>query len=181
MPFTFQRAKLSEIIIITPKIYADERGFFLESYKASEFAENIGVSFVQDNHSYSTKGVLRGLHYQLPPREQGKLVRCVYGEIYDVAVDIRRTSPTFGKWMGIALSADNCTMCYIPPGFAHGFYTKSEEAHVMYKMTEEYAPYYERGILWNDNSIGIQWPSDKVILSDKDQQNSLLNNAELFG
>jgi len=142
----------------------------MEAFKSSDF-KSLGLPevFLQDNHSHSIKGVLRGLHYQLPPYAQGKLVRCIVGEIYDVAVDIRRNSPTFLKWVGYKLTAENRYMLYIPPGFAHGFYTISEKAEVYYKTTTEYAAGKEQGIIWNDPQIGIEWPSQAVILSEKDK------------
>jgi len=169
MSFTFTRLTLPDIILIEPQAFLDERGFFMESYKHSEFsAFGIKERFVQDNHSRSTKGVLRGLHYQKSPKAQGKLVRVVVGEIFDVAVDIRLGSPTYGKWVGEVLSADNKRMLYIPPGFAHGFCVLSEGAEVLYKTTEEYSPEHDAGIIWNDPEIGIQWPIEHPILSEKD-------------
>ncbi len=181
MPFTFQKTAIPDVILITPKIFGDDRGFFLESYKASEFRENgIPDGFVQDNHSRSARGVLRGLHYQLPPHAQGKLVRCIAGSIFDVAVDIRKNSSDFGKWTGHTLDAEKHEMLYIPPGFAHGFLTLSETAEVHYKVTAEYAPESDRGIIWNDSQIHIKWPHIDVILSDKDKQHPGLGEAEVF-
>jgi len=169
MPFNFKRLEISGLIIIEPRVFHDTRGFFMESYKYSEFASyGISESFVQDNHSYSRKGVLRGLHYQNPPRAQGKLVRVIAGEIFDVAVDIRRGSPTYGRWVGVILSSDNKKMFYIPPGFAHGFCVLSESAEVLYKSTDEYAPEYETGIVWNDPEVGVDWPVKNPIISSKD-------------
>ncbi len=180
MPFTFTRSKIKDVIIITPKVFGDTRGFFMESYKASEFRENgIDANFVQDNHSHSVKGVLRGLHYQLPPHAQGKLVRCTLGKVYDAAVDIRQGSPTFGEYCGYLLDAENHDMIYIPPGFAHGFYTLSETAEVQYKVTAEYAAESDRGILWNDPRIGIEWPAGEKILSAKDEGHPALKDGEL--
>jgi len=181
VPFTFEKLAIPEVILIRPRVFPDERGFFLETYKQSDFAANgIAVPFVQDNHSCSEKGVLRGLHYQVPPFAQGKLVRCVAGEVLDVAVDIRKGSPTFGKWVAEILSQENSSMLYVPPGFAHGYYAFSETVHVLYKVTAEYAPDCERGIIWNDPEIGVQWPSDQVRLSGQDQDNPSLADAELF-
>ncbi|MGC9019580.1 MAG: dTDP-4-dehydrorhamnose 3,5-epimerase, partial [Candidatus Bipolaricaulaceae bacterium] len=152
-----------------PAVFSDERGFFMETYKYSEFAAfGIRERFVQDNHSRSAKGVLRGLHYQNPPKAQGKLVRVIVGEIFDVAVDIRKGSPTYGKWVGVRLSAENKRILYIPPGFAHGFCVLSDMAEVVYKVTEEYSPVHEAGIIWNDPEIGIEWPVERPIISPKD-------------
>ncbi|MBD3225715.1 MAG: dTDP-4-dehydrorhamnose 3,5-epimerase [Caldithrix sp.] len=181
MPFTFQRTALKDLIRIIPKVFGDNRGFFLEYYKHSEFLQNgIEVNFLQDNHSKSVNGVLRGLHYQKEPFAQGKLVRCTQGEIFDVAVDIRQSSNTFKGWFGCILSADNKEMLYIPPGFAHGFLTLSAEAEVMYKTSTEYAPEYDCGIIWNDPDIGIKWPQSDIKLSDKDQNHPRLREAYLF-
>jgi dTDP-4-dehydrorhamnose 3,5-epimerase len=167
--FSFQKLELEGLYLITPKVFADERGFFMESYKKSEFYENgITQEFCQDNHSRSKKGVLRGLHYQEGEYAQGKLVRCVRGEIFDVAVDIRRDSATYGQWYGVSLSEDNHQMLYIPVGFAHGFYTVSEEAEVLYKTTFEYVAEADRGIVWNDPFINVAWPCVEPILSEKD-------------
>jgi dTDP-4-dehydrorhamnose 3,5-epimerase len=169
MPFKSKHLAIPDVILIEPKIFPDERGFFMESYKYSEFAAfGIEKHFVQDNHSRSTRGVLRGLHYQKAPKAQGKLVRVVVGEIFDVGVDIRKDSPTYGKWVGEVLSAENKRMLYIPAGFAHGFCVLSKEAEVLYKTTEEYAPEYDAGIIWNDPDIGINWPIERPILSKKD-------------
>jgi len=193
MPFKFKRLAIPDVILIEPRILPDERGFFMESYKYSEFAAfGIKEHFVQDNHSRSGKGVLRGLHYQNPPKAQGKLVRVVIGEVFDVAVDIRsargikregnipraKGSPTYGKWVGVKLSAENKRMLYIPPGFAHGFCVLSEEAEVLYKVTEEYAPDHEVGIIWNDPELAIEWPIKDPILSVKDAALPTLNDAE---
>ena len=184
MPFTFEKLEIPEVILVKPKVFSDERGFFLESYKKSDFWENgIKEEFMQDNHSKSVKGVLRGLHYQLPPKAQGKLVRCIRGKIFDVAVDIRKNSPTFKKWVAVELSEENKYMLYIPPGFAHGFLTLSEEAEVLYKTTNEYAPELDRGIIWNDPEININWPIEIVkepILSNKDKNLPFLKDAEIF-
>jgi len=169
VPFNFTRLAIPDVILIEPTVFPDERGFFMETYKYSDFAAfGIKEQFVQDNHSRSTKGVLRGLHYQRPPKAQGKLVRVVVGEIFDVGVDIRQDSPTYGKWVGEILSAENKRMLHIPPGFGHGFCVLSEVAEVLYKTTKEYAPEYDAGIIWNDPDIGIRWPIRRAILSKKD-------------
>jgi len=153
--------KITDVKIIEPTVFEDERGFFFESFNHKKFEEAIGceVSFVQDNHSKSSKGVLRGLHYQLPPYAQGKLVRVVQGEVFDVAVDIRKSSPTFGQWVGEILSADNKKQLWIPEGFAHGFLTLSETAEFLYKTTGYYAKEHERAIRWNDGALNIRWPA----------------------
>ena len=163
-----------------PKAFADERGFFLESYKESEFKTNgIDVEFKQDNHSKSAKNVLRGLHYQLEPHGQGKLVRVVTGKIFDVAVDIREGSPTFGKWVSAELSGDNRQMLWIPSGFAHGFLTLEDNTNVLYKATNEYNKESEGGIIWNDPDIAIKWPVNEPVLSEKDLKNTHLKEAKL--
>lgn len=168
MPFEFIKLEIPEIVLIKPKVFEDERGFFLEFFKYSEFAKaGIDYNFVQDNHSKSKRGVLRGLHYQLKPRAQGKLIRCIKGRIWDVAVDIRKGSPTFGKWVAAILSEENKYMLWIPAGFAHGF-VALEDSEIIYKCTEEYAPELERGIIWNDPEIGIKWPLSQPIVSKKD-------------
>ncbi|RLM28718.1 dTDP-4-dehydrorhamnose 3,5-epimerase [Brenneria salicis] len=175
--------KIPDVKIIEPAVFGDERGFFFESFNQNKFEEAIGysVNFVQDNHSKSSKGVLRGLHYQLAPHAQDKLVRCVTGEVFDVAVDIRKSSPTFGQWVGVHLSAENKRQFWIPAGFAHGFITLSETAEFLYKTTNYYAPASDRGILWNDESIGIEWPiSIEPILSDKDKNAKKLLEADVF-
>lgn len=174
---------IADVFLFTPKLFGDERGFFFESFNANIFSEVAGVrpDFVQDNHSRSVKGVLRGLHYQLPPHAQGKLVRVVQGEVFDVAVDIRRSSPTFGKWVGAVLSAENKNQLWIPPGFAHGFVTLSETAEFLYKTTEFYSPGSERCIAWDDSAIAIEWPIDFTpSLSSKDLHGVTLADAELF-
>jgi dTDP-4-dehydrorhamnose 3,5-epimerase len=169
VPFNFKRLAIADVILIEPRVFGDERGFFMETYKYSDFASfGITEHFVQDNHSRSTKDVLRGLHYQKPPKAQGKLVRVVVGEIFDVGVDIRQGSPTYGKWVGERLSADNKEMLYIPPGFAHGFCVLSDIAEVTYKVTEEFSPEHDAGIIWNDPDIGIDWPVENPIISPKD-------------
>jgi len=164
---------IPDVLIIEPKVFGDERGFFFESFNQKAFNEATGldVTFVQDNHSRSAKGVLRGLHYQVPPHAQGKLVRVVRGAVFDVAVDIRKDSPTFGQWVGTELSADNHRQFWVPAGFAHGFLVLSESADFLYKTTDYYAPHYERCIAWNDPDVGIGWPDAGVTpsLSPKDQ------------
>lgn len=178
----FVETKLCGVILIKPQVFWDERGFFLETYKKSAFTKHgITVDFDQDNHSKSTYGVLRGLHYQLNPSAQGKLVRCIRGAVFDVAVDIRRNSPTFGQWVGYELSEDNKHILYIPVGFAHGFLTLSESAELAYKSTHEYVAKDDRGILYNDPAINIAWPKidTPYILSDKDQRQPLLALAEI--
>ena len=172
---------IPDVKIIEPKVFEDERGFFFESFNQQRFEEAIGysVTFVQDNHSKSSKGVLRGLHYQLPPKAQGKLVRVVQGEVFDVAVDIRKSSKTFGQWVGEILSSKNKKQLWIPAGFAHGFVTISNTAEFLYKTTDYYAPECERSIRWNDTSIGIKWPAGLTpLLSPKDAEGrSHLNDA----
>jgi dTDP-4-dehydrorhamnose 3,5-epimerase len=179
----FSPTEIPDIILIEPKIFGDTRGFFLESYHAERFAEaGISDTFVQDNHSGSRKGTLRGLHYQIK-QPQGKLVRVIVGEIYDVALDIRRSSPTFGRWIGTYLSAENRHQIWIPVGFAHGFYVTSEWAEIVYKTTDFYAPEWERTILWNDPALGIQWPisnQESPTLSPKDARGLPLQQADLF-
>jgi dTDP-4-dehydrorhamnose 3,5-epimerase len=173
---------LPEVKIIEPKVFGDGRGFFFESFNAREFADKVepGIEFVQDNHSRSAKGVLRGLHYQIQ-HAQGKLVRVVEGEVFDVAVDIRRSSPNFGKWVGVVLSADNHKQLWIPPGFAHGFVVLSESAQFLYKTTDYWFPEFERSIVWNDPEIAIQWPIDfEPTLAVKDAAGKRLAEADLF-
>ncbi|MBM2765834.1 dTDP-4-dehydrorhamnose 3,5-epimerase [Burkholderia anthina] len=173
---------LPEVRIIEPKVFGDARGYFYESFNGREFAELVetGVEFVQDNHSRSAKGVLRGLHYQIE-HAQGKLVRVVEGEVFDVAVDIRRSSPNFGKWVGVTLSADNHRQLWVPPGFAHGFVVLSEAAQFLYKTTDYWFPEHERSIVWNDPEIGIQWPFDgEPVLAAKDAAGKPLNEAEVY-
>lgn len=174
---------IPDVVIFSPTIHGDERGFFFESFNANIFRTHTGVDadFVQDNHSRSVRNVLRGLHYQLPPHAQGKLVRVVQGTVFDVAVDIRRSSPTFGKWVGVTLSAENKRQLWIPEGFAHGFVTISKTAEFLYKTTGYYAPQSERCIAWNDPDVAIDWPGDGVPqVSAKDAMGVLLRDAELF-
>ena len=171
MPFDFERQEIKDVILIKPKVFGDNRGFFMETYKKSDFIANgINVEFNQDNHSKSSKGVLRGLHYQANPYGQAKIVRCVKGRIYDVAVDIRPGSSTFGQYVKVELSEDNKYMFYIPVGFAHGFVALSDEVEILYKASGEYNPQADRGILWNDPDINIDWNIDfEPLLSQKDK------------
>lgn len=173
---------LPEVKIIEPKVFGDARGHFYESFNAREFAEHVepGVEFVQDNHSRSSKGVLRGLHYQIR-HAQGKLVRVVEGEVFDVAVDVRKRSPNFGKWVGVVLSAENHRQVWVPPGFAHGFVVLSDAAQFLYKTTDYWYPEHERCIVWNDPEIGIVWPIDvEPVLAAKDAAGVRLNEAEVY-
>lgn len=173
---------LADLLILEPTVFGDDRGFFYESFNARRFKELTGTNktFVQDNHSKSAKNVLRGLHYQIQ-QPQGKLVRVVSGEVFDVAVDIRQSSPTFGHWLGVTLSAENKRQLWIPEGFAHGFLVTSESAEFLYKTTDYYAPEHERCILWNDPAIGVRWPLDsEPMLSEKDQAGKKLADAEVF-
>jgi dTDP-4-dehydrorhamnose 3,5-epimerase len=170
MPFRFERLAILDVVLVTPRVFSDERGQFLEAYKQSEFAQfGIPVSFAQANHSISKSGVLRGLHYQVAPKAQAKLVRVVAGEIFDVAVDIRENSPTYGQWVSVKLSAGNRAMLYVPAGFAHGFCVLSELAEVLYMASDEYSPNHERGIIWSDPTLSIDWPIDHPLLSEKDK------------
>lgn len=179
MPFSFRRLDIADVVLIEPKIFSDARGYFMETFQQSTFEENgITGQFVQDNLSHSSRGALRGLHYQIDPYAQGKLVTCYRGEVYDVAVDIRKGSPTYGKWIGEYLTSDNRKMLYIPPGFAHGFCVISDKADFIYKVTGEYAPSFDRGFIWNDPKIGVVWPIDEPILSDKDKQLPGFDQAE---
>ena len=172
---------IPDVLVIEPKVFGDSRGFFLESWNQRAFAAaGIPAGFVQDNHSRSARNVLRGLHYQLR-QAQGKLVRVIAGEIYDVAVDIRRSSPTFGRWVGLALSAENRRMVWVPPGFAHGFLVVSEAAEVLYKATDYYAPEHERAIAWNDPELAISWPlAGQPVLSARDAAGTRLRDAEAY-
>jgi dTDP-4-dehydrorhamnose 3,5-epimerase len=171
MPFTFKRLAIPEVILIEPRVFEDARGFFMETYKRSDFAAfGLDEPLVQENHSKSQRGTLRGLHYQVGPYGQSKLVRAVSGEIFDVAVDVRPDSATRGKWVGAVLSADNRLMLYVPPWCAHGFCVLSETAEVIYKTTTEYAPAHENGVMWNDPSIGIDWPIKSPTISERDRK-----------
>ncbi len=179
MPFTFKKLSIPDVILVEAKSFPDDRGFFLESFKESSFIENgINTKFVQDNYSRSIKSVLRGLHYQKNPKAQAKLVTVLRGEIFDVAVDIRKNSPTYGKWVSEILSEQNHKLLYIPEGFAHGYCVLSDEADIFYKVNQEYSPEYDSGIIWNDPEISIKWPIDKPIISEKDQILPLLKNAD---
>jgi dTDP-4-dehydrorhamnose 3,5-epimerase len=176
------KTAIPEVVLLEPKVFGDERGFFYESWNARTLAGlGIDVNFVQDNHSKSQHGVLRGLHYQVK-QAQGKLVRVVAGEVYDVAVDMRRSSPTFGKWVGFTLSAENKRIAWIPPGFAHGFCVTSASAEFLYKTTDYYSPEHERSLLWNDPAVGIVWPlnGEQPQLAAKDKAGALLKDADLF-
>lgn len=176
------KTNILDVLIIEPRVFGDDRGFFMESFNQKAFEEQTGVKtqFVQDNHSRSAKNVLRGLHYQIE-QTQGKLVRVVTGEIFDVAVDIRKSSPTFGQWTGCLLSAENKRQIWVPEGFAHGFVVLSDTADFLYKTTDYYAPQYERAILWNDPEVGIDWQiSEKPLLSAKDKAAQPLSQAEVF-
>lgn len=179
----FTPLAIPEVVLLTPKVFGDHRGFFLETFRDNEFRKHVGFfDFVQDNHSGSTQGILRGLHYQLQ-QAQGKLVRAAVGEIFDVAVDIRKGSPTFGKWVGTHLSAENRHQLWIPPGFAHGLYVISEWAEVLYKATDYYAPEWDRSLRWDDPTINITWPlvnGKPPTLSEKDTKAPTLENAEIY-
>jgi len=182
MPYTAIPTALPEVLILEPKVFGDARGFFYESFNAREFAEVTGLTatFVQDNHSKSARGVLRGLHYQIQ-HPQGKLVRVIDGDVFDVAVDLRKSSPTFGKSVGVRLTADNNRQLWVPPGFAHGFVVLSETAQFLYKTTDYWYPAHERSLLWNDPALGIDWPIDFAPqLAAKDAAARLLADADLF-
>ena len=182
MPYTVIPTAIPEVLVLEPKVFGDARGFFFESFNARDFAEATGlnVDFVQDNHSRSAKGVLRGLHYQIQ-HAQGKLVRVVEGEVFDVAVDLRRSSSTFGRWVGECLSADNHRQLWVPPGFAHGFVVLSEQAQFLYKTTDYWYPEHERSLRWNDPSLRIEWPLEgQPLLAAKDAEAALLRDAEVF-
>lgn len=174
------KTTLDGVLMITPAVFPDKRGFFMESYNRHKLAEyGFNLEFIQDNHSSSVHGTMRGLHYQIRPG-QDKLVRCTFGKVYDVVVDIRRGSPTFGQWEGFVLSAENKRQVLVPKGFAHGFCVLSEYAEFLYKCTEYWSPQDERGIMWNDPAIGVQWPLSKPILSEKDTKNPPLADADLW-
>ena len=179
MPFQFQHLAIPDVLLVEARSFKDDRGFFLETYKMSDFAAyGVPGPFVQDNWSHSCRGTLRGLHYQKQPKAQGKLVMVLSGEVFDVAVDIRRGSPTYGQWVGLTLHARDCRMLYVPPGFAHGFCVVSRTADVAYKVTEEYAPQLDRGILWNDPDIAVHWPVATPLLKPKDAALPLLRDAD---
>ena len=183
MSFQFRPSSIPDVVIIEPQVFGDSRGFFLEIWNERAFSQgNLDITFVQDNHSGSSQGVLRGLHYQVQ-QPQGKLIRCIVGEVFDVSVDLRRSSPTFGQWVGITLSAENKKMCWIPPGFAHGFYVISPFAEFQYKCTTSYAPEYERSIAWNDADLKITWPllpDQPPRLSKKDQAAQAFKDAKYY-
>lgn len=180
MPFEFEKLTLDGLVLVKPRVFQDARGFFLEFYKKKDFVlAGIPTEFVQDNHSKSTKGVLRGLHYQRGAAAQGKLMRCISGAILDVGVDIRPGSPTFGQWDAVELSALNAHMLYLPPGFAHGFLVLSETAEIIYKCTTEYSPNDEGGIAWDDPAIGVDWTVTLPVLSPRDSELPRLKDAKL--
>ena len=173
---------IPDVLLIEPQVFGDDRGFFYESFNQNKFEAALGhkINFLQDNHSKSVKGVLRGLHYQLNPKAQGKLVRVIQGEVFDVVVDLRQSSPTFGKWVSEILSADNKKQIWIPEGFAHGFLTLSDTAEFLYKTTDFYSKEHEQAIRWNDEKIGIQWPMKEVSLSSKDNAALCFKEAKYF-
>ena len=179
MPFTFKQLNIPDVVLVQSKSFSDDRGFFFESFKESEFLSGgIDKKFVQDNFSHSIRGVIRGLHFQKTPKAQAKLVSVLKGEIFDVAVDIRKNSPTYGKWVSEILSENNHKLLYIPEGFAHGFCVLSEEADVLYKVSNEYSPENEHGIIWNDPKLNIDWPISKPIVSSNDSKLPLFENLE---
>lgn len=179
MGFIFEKKEIEGLLVVKPQVFGDDRGFFMETYKVSEFKKNgVDIDFVQDNHSKSSKNTLRGLHYQLNPKAQGKLVRCIKGSILDVAVDIRKNSVTYGKYIKVILSEENKNMFWIPPGFAHGFLSLEDNTEIQYKCTQEYSPENDACILWNDSEIGIDWGIDNPILSEKDKNAPLLKDAK---
>lgn len=181
MPFTFTNLTIPDIVLIEPKVFLDDRGYFMESFKVSDFKKaNLPTHFVQDNFSFSKKGVIRGLHYQKNPKAQGKLISVLKGGVWDVAVDIRRASPTFLKWVTSELNDQNHAMLYIPPGFAHGFLSLTGDVHLQYKCTNEYDPQYDTGIRWNDPDIAISWPIDNPIVSEKDTLLPFMDQVEVF-
>ncbi len=179
MPFTFKRLSIPDVILAQPKSFSDDRGFFLECFKESDFVLNgINIKFVQDNISHSVLGVIRGLHFQKNPMAQAKLVTAIKGEIFDVVVDIRKDSPTYGKWISEILSDKDHKLLYVPEGFAHGFCVLSKEAYVYYKVSNEYSPEHERGIIWNDPKLNIDWPISKPIVSGDDAKLPLFENLD---
>ena len=179
MPFTFKQLSIPDVILVQPKSFSDDRGFFLESFKESDFVLNgINIKFVQDNISHSVLGVIRGLHFQKSPKAQAKLVTAIKGEIFDVVVDIRKDSPTYGKWISEILSDKDHKLLYVPEGFAHGFCVLSKEAYVYYKVSNEYSPEHERGIIWNDPKLNIDWPISKPIVSGDDTKLPLFENLD---
>jgi dTDP-4-dehydrorhamnose 3,5-epimerase len=181
MPFIFKPLSIPDVILVEPKAFGDARGFFLETYKASEFeAAGINETFVQDNFSFSKQNVLRGLHFQIGANAQGKLVKAISGKIWDVAVDVRKSSPTFGKWVGVELSEENNLSLYVPAGFAHGFEVLDDNTRVLYKCTKEYNHSAERGIKWDDPALAIVWPIAKPIINGRDAAFPLLKDAAVF-
>lgn len=184
MPFEFEKLEIEGVVLVKPKVFGDNRGFFMESYKKSEFVQNgIDCEFVQDNHSKSSKGVLRGLHYQASPKVQAKLIRCSKGKIYDVIVDLRKDSKTFSKWLKVELSEENRYMLFIPAGFAHGFVVLSDEAELLYKTDTEFSPEHDRGLLWCDKEVNIDWgigfePNFSLNLSEKDKVQPTLDTIK---
>lgn len=179
LPFEFKRLEIPEVVLITPKVFSDERGFFMEIYDYKTFSDfGIKNRFVFDTYSRSARNVLRGLHFQKGDAAQAKLVRCISGEIFDVAVDMRKNSPTFGKWLSVILSGANKQALFIPRGFAHGFYVLSDTAEIQYKIDNVYSPKDEAGVIWNDPKLGIKWPSKKPILSEKDKKWPTLKESE---
>jgi dTDP-4-dehydrorhamnose 3,5-epimerase len=182
MPYTVTPTAIPDVLMLEPNVFSDERGYFFESYNARDFTDATGlhVEFVQDNHSMSTKGVLRGLHYQVQ-HPQGKLLRVVKGSVFDVAVDLRKSSPTFGRWVGAHLSAENRRQLWVPPGFAHGFLALSDTAEVVYKITDSWYPAHERTLLWNDPALGIEWPVEgEPRLAAKDAEGKAFGEIEVF-
>jgi dTDP-4-dehydrorhamnose 3,5-epimerase len=173
---------IPDVLLIEPRVFEDDRGFFFESFNQNKFEEALGrqVNFVQDNHSKSSKGILRGLHYQSPPKVQAKIIRVIQGEVFGVAVDLRQSSASFGAWVGEVLSADNKKQMWIPEGFAHGFVTLSDTSEMLYKTTDFYSPQYEHSILWSDQALNIRWPIQKIFLSDKDSKALSLKESYLF-
>ncbi len=179
MPFEFQKTELDGVVIATPRMFPDERGEFAELYQYSAFAKGgIDAKFVQVNYSRSKKNVVRALHYQLPPHAQGKLVQAAHGSVFDVAVDIRKNSITYGKWAGVTLTSKERNMLYIPQGFAHGFCALEEDTELVYYCTDEYSPEHERGVVWNDPEIGIVWPVEAPLMSERDRTYPTLTQAE---
>ncbi len=182
MPYTVTQTSLAGVLVLEPRVFGDERGFFFESFNQRDFAQATGldVNFVQDNHSLSSKGVLRGLHYQVQ-QAQGKLIRVAVGEVFDVSVNLQRGHPEFGRWTGVVVSGQNKRQVWIPPGFAHGFVVLSDQAHFLYKTTDYYAPEHERSLFWNDPNVAIEWPIDSdPILAAKDANAPRLADAEVF-
>jgi len=181
MPFSFKPLSIPDVVLVEPTVFPDDRGFFMEAFKASDFEKaGLPIHFVQDNFSCSKKDVIRGLHYQKNPKAQGKLVSVLKGGVWDVAVDLRRQSPTFLKWAAAELNDRNHELLYIPPGFAHGFVALTGEVHLLYKCTNEYDPQADAGIRWDDPDIAIPWPVDRPVLSEKDRRLPLLHQVEVF-